>query len=119
MRTVNILGKEYKIEIHKISEDETLKKNNWAGYCSEDIPLIVLADLDEKEYILFENNQEKDNYAKELLRHEIVHGFLNESGLKSNSSKFTGPWARNEEMVDWMAIQFPKLVKAFEEVGAL
>ena len=26
-------------------------------------------------------------------------------------------WARNEEMVDWFAIQWPKLSKAFKEAG--
>jgi len=30
-----------------------------------------------------------------------------------------GAWARHEEMVDWIAIQFPKIMKAFQEVGAL
>ena len=33
-QTVNILGTEYTIETHKISEDETMKKNQWCGYCN-------------------------------------------------------------------------------------
>ena len=28
-------------------------------------------------------------------------------------------WAQNEEMVDFFAIQFPKLLKAFEQADAL
>ena len=47
-------------------------------------------------------------------RHEIIHAFLFESGLAENSA-----WAQNEEMVDFFAIQFPKLLKAFETAGAL
>ena len=48
------------------------------------------------------------------LRHEILHAFLFESGLAENSD-----WAQNEEMVDWFAIQGPKIVKSWEEAGAL
>ena len=48
------------------------------------------------------------------LRHEIIHAFLFESGLAENSE-----WAQNEEMVDWIAKQGPKLIKAWQEAGAL
>lgn len=51
--------------------------------------------------------------------HEITHAFLDESGLQHCSSVPMGAWARHEEMVDWIAIQFPKIMKAFQEVGAL
>lgn len=53
-------------------------------------------------------------YQKKVLRHEIVHAFLYESGLWQNAygSKC---WAKNEEMIDWMAIQIPKIQKAYKE----
>lgn len=116
---VNILGTKYKIETHKVSEDDALKKNNWSGYCCQDKPLIVLADYDEKEYFDFGSRAEKESYRKECLRHEIIHAFLFESGLKNNSHKSDESWSLNEEMVDWFAIQFPKIQKAFEESGAI
>ena len=47
-----------------------------------------------------------------------MHAFLNESGLIDNAF-YDGSWATNEEMVDWIALQMPKIVKACEEVGAL
>ena len=47
-------------------------------------------------------------------RHEIIHAFLFESGLAENSS-----WAQNEEMVDFFAIQFSKLVEAFKAADAM
>ena len=50
-RTVMILGTEYRIEIHKWSEDSELSKNSWAGYCCCDLPLIVIADLDDEEHV--------------------------------------------------------------------
>lgn len=117
--TVNVLGTEYRIEIHKWDDDKSMKENSWAGYCSSDIPLIVIADMDDKEHFDFHNETDKDNYTKSCLRHEIIHAFLNESGLKDNSNPFNRPWSKNEEMVDWIAIQFPKMMKAFEEVGCL
>lgn len=65
------------------------------------------------------DSDEAAEYKKRLLSHEIVHAFLNESGLQHCSSVPMGAWARHEEMVDWIAIQFPKIMKAFQEVGAL
>lgn len=56
---------------------------------------------------------------KETLRHEIVHAFFNESGLADSSSTVEGAWAKNEEMVDWIALQGPKLCAAWKEAGCL
>ena len=55
-------------------------------------------------------------YQRKVIRHEIVHAFLYESGLWQNSygSKC---WAQNEEMVDWFAIQEPKIHSAYIEAG--
>jgi hypothetical protein len=54
---------------------------------------------------------------RETIRHEIVHAFLNESGLGWNALPNERAWAKNEEMVDWIAIQFPKIAKVFRELG--
>lgn len=66
-RKINILGTEYQIETHKVSEDR----------------------------------------------------FLNESGLSDSSNQYAGAWAKNEEMVDWFAIQSPKIFKVYLELGLL
>ena len=44
---VNILGTEYSIETHKVSDDSYLEKNKLAGYCGEESKLIVIADMTE------------------------------------------------------------------------
>ena len=75
-----------------------------------------------KEILIFNYKQDaisvKDlvAYQKCTLRHEITHAFLYESGLWQNSygSKC---WAQNEEMVDWFAIQEPKIHSAYIEAG--
>ncbi len=117
-KTVMILGTEYRIEIHKWSEDSELSQNSWAGYCCKDIPLIVIADLDDEEHFIFNNEDEKDAYFKSSLRHEIIHAFLNESGLKDNFEHVTN-MGHEETMVDWIAIQFPKIAAVYEELGIL
>lgn len=44
-----------------------------------------------------------------VLRHELTHAFLAESGLADSSE-----WATNEEMVDWIARMFPRMEKMFK-----
>ncbi len=116
---VNILGTDYKIKKCKISEDKHMKKMNLSGYCAEMGKYIVIADMTDPEYFPNMDVSEQERYRKEVLRHEIIHAFLNESGLSNCSSTPEGPWAKHEEMIDWIAIQSPKLFKAFKEAGAL
>lgn len=110
MRKVNILGTEYTIEIHKVSKDEHMKKNNFMGYCWYDEKLIVIPDISEKEYFDFANNAAGTDFANKILRHEIIHAILYESGLSTCCE-----WANNEMMVDWIAIQFPKILQVYQE----
>lgn len=118
-RTVNILGTEYTIETRKISEDNVLKDNHYCGYCCDDEPLIVIADTDDKEYFEDYTEKEKQLYISKTLRHEITHAFFNESGLQSSANTYDKAWSRNEEMVDWFAIQSPKIFKVFQELDIL
>lgn len=107
-KTVHILGTEYKILI--IEEGDYRYEREADGW----------VDPQAKEILVFNYKQSIDSvkdlaeYQKKVIRHEIIHAFLYESGLWQNSygSKC---WAQNEEMVDWIAIQSPKLYKAFEE----
>lgn len=115
--SVNILGTEYKIEKHKVSEDEVLEKRNLAGYCDEEEKLIVYGDVSDDKYFDMSENG-KMLYEKNVLRHEIMHAFFNESGL-SDSSNSVKAWAKNEEMIDWFAIQSPKIFKVFQELEIL
>lgn len=118
-RKINILGTEYTIETHKVSDDSYLEKNKLAGYCGEDSKLIVIADMSEEKYFPEMGEKEQEVYRKRTLRHEIMHAFLNESGLSDSSNHYDGPWANNEEMVDWFAIQSPKIFKVYSELDIL
>ena len=118
-KQVNILGTKYRIEIHKMSKDKYMKDKGFAGYCSEERKLIVIADMSEKEYFGGLDEIEKEIYARSCLRHEIVHAFLNESGLSDNANQINCAWAKNEEMVDWIALQGAKIYRAWQEAGAI
>lgn len=118
-RKINILGTEYQIETHKVSEDSYLEKNKLSGYCGEDEKLIVVADMSEEKYFTGMDEKSQETYRKRVLRHEIMHAFLNESGLSDSSNRFDGAWAKNEEMVDWFAIQSPKIFKVYSELELL
>lgn len=116
---IDILGTEYRIEIHKVSEDSYMKEKGLAGYCEEENKLIVVADMSEEKYFVGMDEKAQETYRKKTLRHEIMHAFLNESGLSDSSNRFDGAWAKNEEMVDWLAIQAPKIFSTFKKMNIL
>lgn len=118
-RKINILGTEYRIETHKVSEDSYLEDNKLSGYCGEEEKLIVVADMSEEKYFTGMDEKAQEAYRKRVLRHEIMHAFLNESGLSDSSNQYGGAWAKNEEMVDWFAIQSPKIFKVYSELGII
>lgn len=105
---VNILGTPYTIEMSNRKEDSILE--NYDGYCDDSINLIRICEMEQDTDSL----KDLSVYQKKVIRHELVHAFLNESGLKSNSE-----WARNEEIVDWIAIQLPKMFKVMKEIEVL
>lgn len=116
---IDILGTEYRIETHKVSEDSYMEEKGLAGYCEEENKLIVVADMSEEKYFVGMDEKAQETYRKKTLRHEIVHAFLNESGLSDSSNRFDGAWAKNEEMVDWLAIQAPKIFSTFKKMNIL
>lgn len=54
---------------------------------------------------------------KENLRHEIIHAFLFESGLGFNLEHRES--GHEETLIDWLAIQFPKILEVFKEADCL
>ena len=103
---LNVLGTEYEIEFKELADAD---HDGFCDYTSKHI--VVRSD----------NTNEIENFAwmqKKQLRHEIIHAFLAESGLQANF-EHTGKWGHDETMVDWVAIQFPKLLEAFKAAGCI
>ena len=108
-RKINILGTDVTVEFRKEADDEKLE--GLSGYYDPTVNLIVV-----KVYDTTDQHSVNDlkHLQKETLRHEIIHAFLYESGVQGCSAPCDA-WATNEEMVDWFAIQAPKIFKVFEE----
>lgn len=103
---VDVLGTEYTIEL-KVLRDEDCD-----GFCDYTSKRIVIRS---------DNTNAVDDFEwlqKKQLRHEIVHAFLAESGLQCNF-EHAQKFGHEETTVDWIAVQFPKLLHAFKEAGAL
>jgi|WetSurMetagenome_2_1015567.scaffolds.fasta_scaffold305886_3 hypothetical protein len=116
-KIVNILGTDYKLVFVKSGIDEKLLSKEYDGLCDNDNKTIYINNnfLHDSSDTRFTNNPEA--YMKRNIRHEIIHAFLHCSGLDNNCNKSEDSWATNEEMVDWFAIQSPKINKVFNELG--
>lgn len=112
---INILGSEWNIKFGNEEQYPNLK--NMDGYCDQSTREIIVDDM-EKYQEQLGSKADLPNYRKQVTRHEIIHAFLFESGLDICSVKAES-WATNEEMVDWIAIQMPKIIAAMEKAGAL
>lgn len=108
MKEVNILGTKYTI-LEQTGEENPKMKDAF-GICEYYSKKLVVSPVSE-----YENNpnayENIPAFRNKVLRHEVIHAFFAESGLRSNSD-----YAENEELVDWIAIQFPKIAKAFKEL---
>lgn len=108
---VRILGALYTIEEKTMQQDGFLGECD--GYCDKSTRLIrVAAKKPDCQIADFER------YQRKVLRHEIIHAFLYESGLEENF-EHANKWGHDETMVDWFANQFPKILTVFEKVGCL
>lgn len=115
-QTVNILGREYLIRY--LDYDKSVFGSNMCGFCIGTSGEILICRLSTHPDFIGEDPQVIGSHERLTLRHEIVHAFLHESGLSANTS-YCDAWAYNEEMVDWIALQGPKLYKAWKEAEAV
>lgn len=109
VRVVNILGTDYTVEEKTVKEDAKLE--NSEGYCDPSIKKIVV--LRESEGGLLEAG-DFEKVKQATIIHETLHAFLFESGINDNALKGV-----EELVVEWMALQLPKIVKTFKELGVL
>lgn len=100
---VNVLGTEYDVNVLE-EPDEYMKDNMLQGYCDNTSKIIVVCPYDN-------DSDDKEKLKDNILRHELIHAFLFESGIDA------GTLFHNEECVDFFAIQFEKLAKIFEDAG--
>lgn len=114
-RTVHILGSEWTILFGTESQFPNLNGND--GYTDSSIRCIVIDEMKDSEGDIAVK-KDMDEYKKQVLRHEIIHAFMFESGLDCCSNSHNH-WSMNEEMIDWIAIQLPKIIDACREALAI
>jgi hypothetical protein len=104
---MKILGIDYMLKDNcKISDYKALEERE--AYTDFTTKEIIVSEFGE-DYNSVKNIK---NHINKVKRHEIIHAMLYESGLDCNSD-----WATNEEIVDWVAIQYPKLKSIYEKLN--
>jgi len=105
--TLNVLGTEYEYKESDEKQDNRMESSD--GYCDPYAKHIcVNNDWNENHSSSTRNIAE---HISKVKRHEIVHAFLHESGLRR--------YYEDELLVDWIAIQFPKMLAAFQKVDSI
>jgi Zn-dependent peptidase ImmA (M78 family) len=102
-KIISILGENYTLGFSTEKDDPELK--GLSGYCMPS----------EKKIVIDKDMKNPNATKKWVMRHEIIHAFLYESGLDKEA-----PWADSEEqLVDWIALQFPKMLKTMQDADAI
>lgn len=103
---VTVLGVKYRIHLHVKKADKPILQD-YDAVTDTSTKDIYIADFVPDDHSL----DDLAEYTRKTLRHELTHAFLYESGLDANSD-----WARNEEIIDWIAIQYPKMNQIFTQI---
>lgn len=101
--TVNILGTEYEILI----QNDNPKMKDSDGFCEWCSKKIVITDSYRDDEDALENI---DEYIHKVLRHEAFHALFAEMGMRR--------WLQDEELVDMLAMQYPKIRKIMDACDA-
>lgn len=106
---VSILGTEY--QVRKLTEAEYPKlvaceaNGLFEAYSKE---IIISKDIDDGTGKAYAN---LEAFERKIIRHEIIHAFFHESGLTDRCA--------DEDLVDWLAHQLPKMFKAMADANCL
>lgn len=106
MKEIEILGTVYQLLV----DDGGMDQQNADGVCRCYAKRIQVRPP--KKMLCQDDDLEaKNSRYREVLRHELIHAMLFESGL--------GDYYDDETLVDWLAKMFPRLAELFEEEGCL
>ena len=106
--SISILGELYTIYIRRTEDDANLKDSD--GYTDFSAKEIVMRDINSISFTI----KNPMVYWNKVLRHEILHAFIRESGICEYFDEMD-----EEQIVDWVAYQFPKIQKVYEGLGIL
>lgn len=114
VKTVDILGSKWTIKY--VDDDPAFEQAE--GFTNDAAREITIENIKISDDPLSYDMQSQYINQKRVLRHELIHAYLYESGL-GDSSNDCDAWAVNEEMVDWFARNIPKMIVTFKELKCL
>jgi len=110
---VNVLGSVYSVEIASYTKYPILF-NKVLGFCDFYAKRIVVLDMSTVDVGDELTTQSPDEATGRTYRHELVHAFFYESRMDTETG-----FARDEILVDFLAMQIPKMAKMFEKLSLL
>ena len=96
---ISILGTDYEI----IVDNDNPKMKDSDGLCEWVSKKIIITDSYRSDEDALENI---DEYIHKVIRHEAFHALFAEMGIKK--------WMQDEELVDMLAMQYPKIRKIMD-----
>lgn len=103
---VDILGKEYEV----VEDNEWLLGENADGI-AQFYSKRILVRPEQKMLGAHEPYAARSKRFKEVMRHEVIHAMLYESGHDEESY--------DERIVQWIAVMYPKMSEIFAKLGCL
>ena len=101
---IDVLGTKYTVYYKPLTDLD--------GYCDKTTKEIAITTNDDNS-----NLGNFERYQKKVLRHEIIHAFMFESGLAENWEH--NRYGHEETVIDWFAIQGLKIYKAWEKANCI
>lgn len=105
MHEIDILGVEYTIKGDNANNPKLIDSN---AYCELYSKEIVYDENLKHNYYDCRSVENFEEFAKKVLRHEAMHAIFHESGCTE--------WETNEALVDFIAVQYPKIKKIFDKI---
>ena len=116
---VSILGTEYAIQKKGFLDEPAFEERRISGYCDRFQKMIIYCNLDTDKSWEKEPEKAKREAEKTIVRHEITHAFLFESGIAESAHITECGWGTDEEIVDWVSSQLSKIYEACVTAGAI
>ena len=107
---INVLGTEY--TIYEKTEEQDYRLKDCDGFCDKTSKEIVVIKIIDDNCDLHKPKW----YTDKLLRHEIVHAFLFESGMHECTNWDAKESCHNEQLVDWIAVQWHKIDEVYKQL---
>lgn len=108
---ISVLGTDYTIRCVRAEDMPQWFFENNKGYCDHTTKTITVEDLIARKDDYKDVLSDLEMVINQAVRHELIHAFLRESGLGEESEV-------TEIIVDWFALQAPKLFQVFCQAKA-